>query len=253
MTANISLFQDNTVVQSRSRSKFGNSPLSSARTAQKILLSTVLLLLRAYLLQSLPSNDCCLQSYYLATAVVQLLISRSSPGNGSTCHNNYARRLPCRRFVVCYIWGCDSSGYGRFWDVTRRLVRQKFTDVSEENTASIFRIEEQSNVIVNEFSIQRVSSSNIGPVTGKFLYISLWLSFVWLNEYWEGTFKWAMAVYSRTGWRVVGHLTRQREVRPSCRRISASSVAPSGNYGTTASFQILSSSTLIYRPTMRVT
>jgi hypothetical protein len=83
-------------------------------------------------------------------------------------------RLPYRRFGIYYICACDSSGYGHVRDVTRRLVWQKFTDVSEEK---------QSNAIVNEFSTQRVPSSNIGLFTGKFIYIFLWFSFVWPNEY----------------------------------------------------------------------
>jgi hypothetical protein len=42
--------------------------------------------------QPLPSNSRCLQSHYLATAVVQLLISRSLPSNGSTCHNIFSSK-----------------------------------------------------------------------------------------------------------------------------------------------------------------
>jgi hypothetical protein len=37
----------------------------------------------------LPWKDACLQSRYLVTAVVQLLISRQLPSNRSTCHNIY--------------------------------------------------------------------------------------------------------------------------------------------------------------------
>jgi hypothetical protein len=38
----------------------------------------------------LPWNHICLRSRYIATAVLVLLISRSLPSNGSTCHNtNY--------------------------------------------------------------------------------------------------------------------------------------------------------------------
>jgi hypothetical protein len=61
--------------------------LASARTAQRTSLLTALLLLRTCLLGPLPSNCRCLQSHYLATAIVQLLISQSLPSNGSTCHN----------------------------------------------------------------------------------------------------------------------------------------------------------------------
>jgi hypothetical protein len=39
-------------------------------------------------IQLLPRKHVCLQSRYLATAVVYLLIPQSLPSNGSTCHNN---------------------------------------------------------------------------------------------------------------------------------------------------------------------
>jgi hypothetical protein len=44
-------------------------------------------LLGACLLRPLPSNGSCLQSHYLAAAVVVLLISRSLLSNGCICHN----------------------------------------------------------------------------------------------------------------------------------------------------------------------
>jgi hypothetical protein len=62
--------------------------IDSARTAQRTLLPTALLLLLACLLWLLPSNGSCLHSHYLATAVIWLLISRSLSSNGSTCHNS---------------------------------------------------------------------------------------------------------------------------------------------------------------------
>jgi hypothetical protein len=37
--------------------------------------------------QSLPSNHACLRSRYSVTAVVYLLVSRSFPSNGFSCHN----------------------------------------------------------------------------------------------------------------------------------------------------------------------
>jgi hypothetical protein len=45
----------------------------------------------AYIIASqiLPTNGHCLESHYLATVVVQLLISRSLSSNGSKCHNMY--------------------------------------------------------------------------------------------------------------------------------------------------------------------
>jgi hypothetical protein len=49
----------------------------------------------ANLLQPLPSNDRCLQSQLLTTAVVQLLISWSLHRNGSTCRNNMG---------MCCVW-----------------------------------------------------------------------------------------------------------------------------------------------------
>jgi hypothetical protein len=36
---------------------------------------------------TITSNGRCLQSHYLATVIVLLLISRSLPSNGSKCHN----------------------------------------------------------------------------------------------------------------------------------------------------------------------
>jgi hypothetical protein len=62
--------------------------IASTRTAQRTPSLKTLPLLLACLLQSLPSNGRCLQSHYLATAVVRLLISRSLLSNGSTCHNS---------------------------------------------------------------------------------------------------------------------------------------------------------------------
>jgi hypothetical protein len=82
---------------------------ASAQTKQKTPLPTVILLLRhvalsrttwrtplpsysivvTKLLRSLPSNGRCLQSHYLATAVVWLLISRSLLSSGSTSHNTF--------------------------------------------------------------------------------------------------------------------------------------------------------------------
>jgi hypothetical protein len=47
---------------------------------------TTLPLLRACLLRPIPSSGRSLQSHYLATVVVWLLILRSLPTNGSTCH-----------------------------------------------------------------------------------------------------------------------------------------------------------------------
>jgi hypothetical protein len=44
--------------------------IASTRTAQRTLLPTALLLLRACLLRPLPNNGHCLHSHYLATAVV---------------------------------------------------------------------------------------------------------------------------------------------------------------------------------------
>jgi hypothetical protein len=37
-----------------------------------------------------PSNGRCLQSHYLATVIVYLLISRSLPSNGSACHSIFS-------------------------------------------------------------------------------------------------------------------------------------------------------------------
>jgi hypothetical protein len=48
---------------------------------------TAIPLLRGCLLHLLPSNSRCLQSRYLATTVVYLLISRSLHGNGPTSHS----------------------------------------------------------------------------------------------------------------------------------------------------------------------
>jgi hypothetical protein len=45
------------------------------------------------LLRPLPSNGRCLQSHYLATAVVELIISRSLSSNRSTCHIALSFRL----------------------------------------------------------------------------------------------------------------------------------------------------------------
>jgi hypothetical protein len=45
---------------------------------------TALLLLRAYLLRPLATHGCCLQSNYLATAIIYLLISRLLPDNRSS-------------------------------------------------------------------------------------------------------------------------------------------------------------------------
>jgi hypothetical protein len=61
--------------------------LASERAAQRTPLPTAFLLLLACLLRPLPGNRRCLQSHYLATAIVQLLILQSLISNGSKCHN----------------------------------------------------------------------------------------------------------------------------------------------------------------------
>jgi hypothetical protein len=60
-----------------------------AQSVQRPPPPRALLLLHVCLLQPLPSIGHCLQSYYLATAIVWLLISWSLPSNGSACHNIY--------------------------------------------------------------------------------------------------------------------------------------------------------------------
>jgi hypothetical protein len=52
----------------------------SARIAQKTPF-------RCYCIKLLPWKRACLRSLYLVTAVVYLLILRSLPSNGSTCHS----------------------------------------------------------------------------------------------------------------------------------------------------------------------
>jgi hypothetical protein len=63
--------------------------------------------------QPLPNNGHCLRSCYLATAVVQMLISRSLPSNGSTCHNimKWFRNFVYKEtvsFLVIYEMICSS-------------------------------------------------------------------------------------------------------------------------------------------------
>jgi hypothetical protein len=66
-----------------------------AQTAQRMPPPPALPLLRACLLQPLPSNCHCLQRHYLAAAIVWLLISWSLPSNWSTCHSIYV--------TVCWV------------------------------------------------------------------------------------------------------------------------------------------------------
>jgi hypothetical protein len=61
--------------------------IASARTAQKTLLPTALLLSRSCVLRPLSSNGRGLQSHYLVTVIAPLLIPRSLPSNGCRCHN----------------------------------------------------------------------------------------------------------------------------------------------------------------------
>jgi hypothetical protein len=63
--------------------------VASARTTQRTPLPTVLIFLHVSLLRPLHSNGGCLQSHFLVTTVRYLLISRSLPINGSTCHSIY--------------------------------------------------------------------------------------------------------------------------------------------------------------------
>jgi hypothetical protein len=67
-----------------------------------------------------------------------------------------------------------------------------------------------------------------------------------------------MAIYSRSGWRMVRRLTRLRELTLSSLRISVVFRGPFKeiaeqyrDYATTASSHILSSSTFIYHPSIR--
>jgi hypothetical protein len=61
--------------------------VASARIAQKTPLPTSLLLLHACVLRQFANKACYLQSHYLATAIVWLLISRSLSSNGSTIYS----------------------------------------------------------------------------------------------------------------------------------------------------------------------
>jgi hypothetical protein len=69
--------------------------VASAQTTQNTLSLTVPPLVCVHLLQPLPSTVRCSQSRYLVTAVVQLLILRSFPSNGSTCYNIFLCIFSC--------------------------------------------------------------------------------------------------------------------------------------------------------------
>jgi hypothetical protein len=53
-----------------------------------IIIIIIIIIIIMWHMDPMPSNSRCLQSHYLATAIIQLLILWSLPSNGSTCHNN---------------------------------------------------------------------------------------------------------------------------------------------------------------------